>query len=114
MMSEAMDPERQKALGQFVEFLDSNGFDWNSRYISTTEPGREYEGTFGGQDGNNFFMHDGSSIIVGNAVDIPDGTKNGDHISFTTAPELEPKPPISQRLERLAQRYTATDHDRER
>ena len=49
LVNEISDLGRVAPLREAVAFLESQNFDWNNRYLATTEPGQLYEGTFVGQ-----------------------------------------------------------------
>ncbi|MEM9523700.1 MAG: Fic family protein [Pseudomonadota bacterium] len=97
LIAESLDPDRRAALEKSTAFLDKNGFDWNQRYIATTEPGREYSGKYGGADRVNFFMHDGENIHVGNMADLPRAFSKGEQISYRAGgePHILPRPSIA-------------------
>lgn len=97
MIAESLDPERRAALEKFTAFLDRNGFDWNQRYIATTEPDREYNGKYGGADGVNFFMHDREAIHVGKVADLPRAFSKGEEVSYRAGgePHVLPRPSIA-------------------
>ncbi len=84
IFSEIIDPERVKPLEEAINFLESQGFDWNNRYIATTEEGRSYKGVFVGQSGENFMMHDGKIILVGKIKDLEAIPDSGKSIEFHT------------------------------
>ena len=84
IFKEISDPERVKPLEEAINFLESQGFDWNNRYITTTEEGRNYKGTFVGQNGENFMMHDGKIILVGKIKDLDFVPDSGKPIEFHT------------------------------
>jgi len=87
LMGEISDPKRCEKLRKLTNFFDANAYDWHERYLCTTEPDRQYRGKLAGVAGEDFFMHDGKSIIVGNSSDLPQGAKSGHEIVFRSAAE---------------------------
>ena len=66
-------------------FLTSQGFDWQDRYMATTEPGRRYDGVLVGVGGSDFMMHDKKNILVGKTKDLPRPLpEQGQHVVFET------------------------------
>jgi hypothetical protein len=74
MFNELLDPLRALALRQATGFFEkhrSEHFDWHVRYVATTTPGQRYDGTFFDSNKNNFIMHDGQRLFIGDARDLP-------------------------------------------
>ncbi|MET3600694.1 Fic/DOC family protein [Martelella mangrovi] len=85
MFREISDPERVQALEKAQKFLTSQGFDWQDRYMATTEPGRRYDGVLVGVGGADFMMHDKQNILVGQTKDLPRPLpEQGQHVAFET------------------------------
>ncbi len=85
MFREISDPERVQALEKAQKFLTSQGFDWQNRYMATTEPGRRYDGVLVGVGGSDFMMHDKKNILVGKTKDLPRPLpEQGQHVVFET------------------------------
>jgi len=85
MFREISDPERVQALEKAQNFLTSQGFDWQNRYMATTEPGRRYDGVLVGVGGSDFMMHDKQNILVGKTKDLPRPLpEQGQHVTFET------------------------------
>ena len=85
MSREISDPERVQALEKAQNFLTSQGFDWQNRYMATTEPGRRYDGVLVGVGGSDFMMHDKQNILVGKTKDLPRPLpEQGQHVTFET------------------------------
>ena len=82
MMNEISDPERVQPLKEAITFLEAQDFDWNDRYLATTEPGRVYEGAFVGQGGAHFMMHDGEKILIGEVGDLGELPESGAAVRF--------------------------------
>lgn len=72
LFTDAIDPARQEALREAIEFLDRQQFPWNDRYIATVEPGHPIDVTFTGVAGRHFMARTGSQILIGNVADLPD------------------------------------------
>ena len=85
MFSEISDPQRVEPLREAIRFLNEQKFDWNDRYLATTEHGRLYKGTFVGHSGDNFMMHDGAKILIGKVSDLGRVPPSGDGVTFHTA-----------------------------
>lgn len=85
MLTEAVDPVLSRPVRNGIAFLEASRFDWHSRTVLSTEPGRSYAGTLAGRnsDGLEFMMHDGSRIIFGWGVDLHCDARRGDTIRFT-------------------------------
>lgn len=83
MFEEITDPLRRASLRKATQFLSSQGFDWNDRYIATTTAGQRYGGQFVGAGGADFMMHDGERIFIGRVVDLDHVPGRGDRIEFT-------------------------------
>jgi cell filamentation protein len=86
LFAEISDPERVLPLREAIRFFETNNYDWNDRYLATTEVGRSYEGTFVGQNEQHFMMHDGERILIGRMKDLATTPKAGEKISFTAQP----------------------------
>ena len=84
MFNEISNPERVRPLREAIAFLSEQKFNWNERYLATTEPGRLYKGTFVGQNGQDFRMHDGAKIIVGRTSDLNGTPGSGESVQFRT------------------------------
>ena len=84
LFNEISDPQRVEPLREAVRFLTDQKFDWNERYVATTEPGRLYKGTFVGQNGTHFMMHDGSNILIGKVTDLSPLPQSGETVQFRT------------------------------
>ncbi|TCT33043.1 Fic/DOC family protein [Martelella mediterranea] len=85
MFREISDPERVQSLEKAQTFLTSQGFDWQNRYMATTEPGRRYDGVLVGVGGSDFMMHDKKNIVVGKTKDLPRPLpEQGQHVVFET------------------------------
>ena len=82
LIYEVSDPERVQPLRDAIAFLESQNFNWNERYLATTEPRRLYEGTFVGQGGDHFLMHDGERILVGEVDDLKEVPESGAALRF--------------------------------
>ncbi len=72
LFADAIDPARQEALREAIDFLDRQQFPWNDRYIATVEPGHPIDVTFVGVAGRHFVARTGSQILIGNVADLPD------------------------------------------
>jgi cell filamentation protein len=72
LFADAIDPARQEALREVIDFFDRQQFPWNDRYIATVEPGHPVEVTFVGVAGDHFMARTGSQILIGNVADLPD------------------------------------------
>jgi len=80
MFADVTDPERVKALKSVIAVFEKfrprrepHVSSWNHLYLATTEPGQKYEGVFAGTDNKTFMLQpDRTTIIVGNAIDLPD------------------------------------------
>ena len=82
MLNKIGDAERVQPLREAVAFLEAQDFDWNDRYLATTEPGRLYEGIFVGQGGAHFMMHDGERIFIGEVEDLGEVPESGLAVRF--------------------------------
>ena len=82
LVNEISDPKRVQSLREAIAFLESQSFNWNDRYLATTEPGRLYEGTFVGQGGTHFMMHDGEKILIGKVDDLEEVPESGAAVQF--------------------------------
>lgn len=82
LMNEISDPERVAPLRDAISFLATESFNWNGRYLATTEPGRLYEGIFVGQGGEHFMMHDGENILVAKIGDLESVPESGAAVRF--------------------------------
>lgn len=87
LMNEISNSQRVQPLRDAISFLESQSFNWNERYLATTEPGRFYEGTFVGQGGEHFMMHDGEKLLVGNISDLERTPESGAAVQFRAAEE---------------------------
>jgi len=92
MFAEITDPKRVKALQSVIQVFEKyeprkepHVSSWDHYYIATSEPGQKYTGTFAGTDGVTFMLQpDSSTIVVGNAVDLPSPRPEiGRSLSFT-------------------------------
>jgi cell filamentation protein len=83
---EISDFERVLPLRDAIGFFETNTYDWNDRYLATTEIGRSYEGVFVGQNNHSFMMHDGERILIGRMKDLTLTPKAGERIAFTVQP----------------------------
>lgn len=91
--------ERVKPLRRAIEFLESNGFNWNNTYLATSTPGRSYAGKLVGRDQDAFMMRTADQIIIGRQADIPPQVRSGEELSFTAAmpPEIPESPAARSR-----------------
>jgi len=89
MFAEISNPARTAALLPAIEFLESNGFDWNDHYLSTAEPGQSVEVTFAGPAGQHFMARTGSGILIGQAYDLPHATAPAGRGLYTQPVKLE-------------------------
>jgi cell filamentation protein len=78
--------ERVLSLREAIGFFETNNYDWNDRYLATTETGRSYEGVFVGQNNQHFMMHDGEYILIGWMKDLTSTPKAGERIAFIAQP----------------------------
>lgn len=95
LFREISDPARVRPLRDAIRFFEAHRYDWHSRYLATTEPGRFYDGTFVGRDQNHFLMHDGRRILVGSVGDLRRVPAPGEPVSFSTG-----SPPHAERRHR--------------
>lgn len=86
LVGEIADPARCARLKPAIAFFQRSGFDWNDRYLATTEPGQAYRGTLAGIAGDDFMMHDGQAILIGARRDLPDDARVGATLAFQAAP----------------------------
>ena len=82
---EISDPSRVAALRQAIDFLETQSFPWNDRYIATTEPGHEVELTLAGVAGAHFMGRTSAQILIGKTVDLPKPRPQR-HETFTIVP----------------------------
>lgn len=85
LVNEISDPERVAPMREAISFLESESFNWNERYLATTEPGRLYEGTFVGQGGEHFMMHVGEKLLVGKVSDLNTVPESGAAVRFRSS-----------------------------
>ncbi len=71
MFDEISDPPRIAALREAIDFLESQKYPWNDRYLATTEPGHAVAATLAGRGGAHFMARTGSEILVGQTEDPP-------------------------------------------
>jgi cell filamentation protein len=93
MFVEITDPIRVAALRQAQQFLESQEFDWNDRYMATTEPGQQYDAIFVSAAGSSFMFRDTERILIGWTRDLPTPTPRGhDHLTFLAGLPPLPSP----------------------
>ncbi len=85
MFDEISDAARVAALLPAIESFDRQGFDWNDRYLATTQPGHEVELTMAGVAGDHFMARTSSGILIGQVADLPDRRPARGH-PFTLTP----------------------------
>ena len=75
------------AIEKFRPRLEPHVSSWDHIYLATAVPMQKYEGKFAGTDGKTFMLQpDSSTILVGNAADLPDPRPpSGSHFSFTAS-----------------------------
>lgn len=56
LLDEITDTERIQPLTKVIALFENNDYAWNERYLATTTPGQNYDGTFAGSGGANFFF----------------------------------------------------------
>jgi cell filamentation protein len=86
LLDEITDTERIQPLAKVIAFFEDNDYAWNERYLATTTPGQNYEGTLAGRGGANFFFYDDKNrIIVGSLKDLKGSPRPEEKISFTAS-----------------------------
>jgi cell filamentation protein len=86
LLDEITDTERIQPLTKVIAHLETNDYPWHERYLATTTPGQNYDGTFVDSAGANFYFHDGKNrIFVGSLKDLKSSPKTGENISFTAS-----------------------------
>ncbi|HLJ63408.1 MAG TPA: Fic family protein [Stellaceae bacterium] len=85
LFDEISDLVRIAPLREAIQFLDTQKFQWNDRYIATTTPGQSYDGYLVGRNKSNFMMRDNARIFVGNLGDLPASAAIGGPIRFVAS-----------------------------
>jgi cell filamentation protein len=86
LLDEITDTARIQPLAKVVAHFENNNYAWNERYLATTTPGQNYDGTFAGGGGDNFFFYDDKDrILVASLKDLKGSPKAGERISFTAS-----------------------------
>jgi cell filamentation protein len=90
MFDEISDPARVAALLPAIESFDRQGFDWNDRYLATTQPGHEVELTMAGVAGHYFMARTSGGILIGQVTDLPN-RRPGRGATFILKPGTWPR-----------------------
>jgi cell filamentation protein len=86
LLDEITDTERIQPLTKVIAHLETNDYPWHERYLATTTPGQNYDGTFVDSAGANFYFHDGKNrIFDGSLKDLKSSPKTGENITFTAS-----------------------------
>ena len=71
LFEDASHPARIAALRQATGALAANKFDWNDRYVATTEPGHRIAAIMAGIAGPHFMARTETDILIGTSTSLP-------------------------------------------
>ncbi len=89
LMTEITDPARVEALRGAIRYLESEGVNWNERYLATATPGVEYQGIVAASGSRHTILFSSDQqVIVAQTRDLP-RERDAETVQFRAGANLE-------------------------